>query len=74
MLRLSALADNHPQLAELDCNPVIVSENGAVVVDARIRIAPAPTIRPLGARRSTVGPFEPARGDDSQIISTSVAG
>jgi acyl-CoA synthetase (NDP forming) len=38
LLRISALAAAHPEIAELDCNPVIVSPKGAVVVDARVRI------------------------------------
>ncbi len=40
LLRVSALVDDLPQIAELDCNPVIVHPHGAVVVDARVRIAP----------------------------------
>jgi acyl-CoA synthetase (NDP forming) len=51
LVRISALAEQHPQIAELDCNPVIVSASGAVVVDARIRIGPAAPRRPLGSRR-----------------------
>jgi acyl-CoA synthetase (NDP forming) len=51
LLRISALAEDQPQVAEMDCNPVIVSASGALVVDARVRVArPAPR-RPLGARR-----------------------
>jgi acetyl coenzyme A synthetase (ADP forming)-like protein len=51
LLRIGALADDHPQIAELDCNPVMVSAMGAVVVDARVRVALPATPRPLGARR-----------------------
>ena len=51
VLRISKLAEDHPEIAEMDCNPVIVSATGAVVVDARIRVATAPRVRPLGARR-----------------------
>jgi acyl-CoA synthetase (NDP forming) len=51
LLKVSALAEDHPQIAEMDCNPVIVSASGAVVVDARVRVAAAPPRRPLGARR-----------------------
>ncbi|HSL74442.1 MAG TPA: GNAT family N-acetyltransferase [Ilumatobacteraceae bacterium] len=32
------LASDHPEIAELDLNPVIVSEVGAVVTDARVRL------------------------------------
>jgi acetyl coenzyme A synthetase (ADP forming)-like protein len=37
--RLSQLADNLPELAELDLNPVLGLPDGAVAVDARIRLA-----------------------------------
>ena len=37
--RLSRLADDFPELAELDLNPVIGLPDRAVVVDARIRVA-----------------------------------
>lgn len=36
LLKLSALASKHPGISELDINPLIVSKNKAVVVDARI--------------------------------------
>jgi acyl-CoA synthetase (NDP forming) len=52
LLRVSALAEDHPQISEIDCNPTMVSPTGALVVDARIRIAPPVPSRPLGARRS----------------------
>jgi acetate---CoA ligase (ADP-forming) len=42
LLRLGALADAHPEVAELDLNPVVVLERGAIVLDARVRVAPAP--------------------------------
>ena len=47
--RVSALAAAHPEIAELDCNPVIAGPHGAVIVDARIRLAAAPARRPVGA-------------------------
>ncbi len=39
LLRLSLLVTDHPEIAEFDVNPVIVNPNGAVVVDARMRLA-----------------------------------
>lgn len=42
LLRVGALADEQPDVAELDLNPVRVSANSAVVLDARVRVAPSP--------------------------------
>lgn len=43
LLRVSAMVEAHPEIVEMDCNPVVVLADGAVVVDARVRIeAPAP--------------------------------
>ena len=36
--RLGRLADDHPEVAELDLNPVVASPNGCVAVDARVRV------------------------------------
>lgn len=38
LLRLSDLAENYPQIKELDINPVFAYRDGAVAVDARIRL------------------------------------
>lgn len=46
VLRVSALVDAHPELVEMDCNPVLVTPEGALVVDARIRVEAAPLRRP----------------------------
>jgi acetate---CoA ligase (ADP-forming) len=40
LTRLSMLAEEHPEVAELDLNPIIARSDGCVVVDARARIAP----------------------------------
>lgn len=40
LLRVSALVEDLPQIAEMDLNPIIVHAAGAVIVDARIRVAP----------------------------------
>jgi acyl-CoA synthetase (NDP forming) len=50
ILRLGALVDAHPTIAEMDCNPVLVLPRGAVVVDARIRVQAASPEQPLAAR------------------------
>jgi acyl-CoA synthetase (NDP forming) len=42
-VRVGALADAHPAIAELDLNPVMAGPGGAPVVDARVRVA-APAV------------------------------
>lgn len=39
LLRLSLLADDSPEVAELDLNPVLALPDGCLAVDARVRIA-----------------------------------
>jgi acetyl coenzyme A synthetase (ADP forming)-like protein len=51
LLRISALVEAHPTIAELDCNPIKVLPDGVVVVDARVRIEAASPPLPLAARR-----------------------
>jgi acetyl coenzyme A synthetase (ADP forming)-like protein len=51
LLRVSAMVEAHPEVAELDCNPVKVLADGAVVVDARVRVEAATPPLPLAARR-----------------------
>lgn len=50
ILRVSALVEAHPSVAEMDCNPVMVLPNGVPIVDARIRVQEAPPAKPLAAR------------------------
>ena len=47
ILRIGALAENHPAVAEMDCNPVKVLPAGAVIVDARVRVEEPPPPKPL---------------------------
>jgi acyl-CoA synthetase (NDP forming) len=39
VLRVSALVEDLPQIAELDLNPILVHAKGVTVVDARVRVA-----------------------------------
>jgi acyl-CoA synthetase (NDP forming) len=39
LLNLSAFIEQHPEISELDLNPVIVYSKGAVAVDARVLLA-----------------------------------
>ncbi len=38
LLRVSAMVEDIPQIAELDCNPFVVHETGGAILDARIRV------------------------------------
>ncbi|NNN22216.1 MAG: acetate--CoA ligase family protein, partial [Acidimicrobiales bacterium] len=40
ILRVGQLVSDHPQIMELDCNPVALSGSGAIVLDAKVRVAP----------------------------------
>ncbi len=42
LARIGHLAETVEEITELDCNPVVVSPDGAVVVDAKLRLAPRP--------------------------------
>jgi acyl-CoA synthetase (NDP forming) len=46
VLRVGALADAHREIAELDLNPVIATAQGALAVDARVRLATPSSARP----------------------------
>jgi acetyl coenzyme A synthetase (ADP forming)-like protein len=51
LLRVSNMVEDLPQIAELDCNPFVVQENRAVILDARVRVE---TVEPpplLGVRK-----------------------
>jgi acetate---CoA ligase (ADP-forming) len=41
LLRVAHLADEIPEVSEMDLNPVIVSTDGAVAVDVKVRLQPA---------------------------------
>jgi acetyl coenzyme A synthetase (ADP forming)-like protein len=57
LLRIGLLAEHVPEVAELDCNPVIVSPDGAIVVDLKVHLAPHEPDAPEGLRR-----LRPLRG------------
>lgn len=57
--RLSALVEAHPEVLELDANPVVAAPAGAVIVDARIRLAPVPEPAPLPSLRRSGGRSPP---------------
>ena len=64
LLRVSRLADDLPQVAELDLNPVIARPDGVIAVDARIRVTSHhladPFLRQLPSGSRTAGGRSPA--------------
>lgn len=63
LLRVSRLAELLPEVAELDLNPLVVSDTGCVVLDARVRLEPRTPTDPF-LRRLRTGEGVP--GDRAQ--------
>ena len=51
LLRVSNMVESHPEVLEMDCNPVKVTPTGTSIVDARVRVAPVEPSQPVSARR-----------------------
>ncbi len=49
LLRVSALADAHREIVDLDVNPLLARMDGVVAADARVRIASSAPRRPWPA-------------------------
>src|SRR5215831_1025821 len=54
LVRLGQLAADHPEIRELDINPLLADSAGVVALDARLRIAPAPL---AGTTRLAIAPY-----------------
>jgi acetyl coenzyme A synthetase (ADP forming)-like protein len=51
LLRVSAMVEDLPQIAELDLNPFVIHPQGATILDARIRVTTVEPRTLLGVRR-----------------------
>jgi acyl-CoA synthetase (NDP forming) len=51
VLRVGALADEVPEVAEMDLNPVVATAAGVVAIDVKIRVAPSSAPIPADMRR-----------------------
>jgi acyl-CoA synthetase (NDP forming) len=49
LLRVGAMVEAHPEIVELDCNPLIAGPQRALIVDARVRVEAAPLPTPIAA-------------------------
>ncbi len=45
------MVEAHPEIAEIDCNPVVVLPTSVAVVDARVRVEAPVAPLPLSAGR-----------------------
>ena len=82
LVRLSYLAARHPEIREIDINPLLADENGVIALDARVKIADAArdprvpmSIRPypsqweIGTKLDSVGDLSirPIRPEDEPL-------
>jgi acetyltransferase len=54
LIRIGQLAADHPEIRELDINPLLADAAGVAALDARIRVAPADS---AGAARLAIAPY-----------------
>jgi acetyltransferase len=54
LIRLGQLAADHPEIRELDINPLLADAEGVVALDARLRVAPA---KDMAAARLAIAPY-----------------
>ncbi|WP_207958252.1 acetate--CoA ligase family protein, partial [Streptomyces sp. YIM 98790] len=54
LLRLGRLVDDHPAIAAVELEPVVVAPQGVSVLGATVRVAPPPPRADLGPRRMPV--------------------
>ena len=54
LIRVGQLAADHPEIRELDINPLLADPDGVIAVDTRIRVAPAEQV---GAARLAIAPY-----------------
>jgi acetyl coenzyme A synthetase (ADP forming)-like protein len=52
LLRVNAMVQAHPEIAEMDCNPLIAGPRGALIVDARVRVEASDPLPPVPSLRA----------------------
>jgi acyl-CoA synthetase (NDP forming)/GNAT superfamily N-acetyltransferase len=66
LVRLAALADRHPAIAELEINPLMVTPRGVQAVDTRIRVRVPPPPAPGPALRGAAWPVPNPRHQETR--------
>jgi acetyltransferase len=64
LIAIGQLAAEHPEISELDINPLLVDAEGVIAVDARIRVAPANV---AGAARLAIAPYPKALASTEKL-------
>jgi acetyltransferase len=64
LIGIGQLAAEHPEICELDINPLLVNATGVIAIDARIRVAPAYV---AGAARLAIAPYPTALASTEQL-------
>jgi acetyltransferase len=54
LIRLGQLAADHPEIRELDINPLLADPTGVIALDARLRVAP---VQITGSARLAIAPY-----------------
>ncbi len=64
LIGIGQLAAEHPEICELDINPLLVDAAGVIAIDARIRVAPT---RLAGAARLAIAPYPKALASTEEL-------
>jgi acetyltransferase len=64
LIGIGQLAAEHPEISELDINPLLADAEGVIAIDARIRVAPA---RIAGAARFAIAPYPNALASTEEL-------
>jgi len=64
LIGIGQLAAEHPEICELDINPLLVDAAGVIAIDARIRVAPASV---AGAARLAIAPYPKALASTEEL-------
>src|SRR6201993_5426192 len=64
LIRVEQLTTDHPEIRELDMNPLLADASGAIALHARVRISPA---QDIGIARLAIAPYPQDLGITEQL-------